>query len=303
MHQGILVIWKEKGMTSHDVVFKLRKILKMKKIGHTGTLDPQVEGILVLCLGKATKVVQLLTDSSKEYLGQITLGIATETEDAYGQIIKQEFIKAPLDTDVIDEMMASFVGEIKQIPPMYSAVKVNGKRLYEYARQGLEVERPERTAQIYRLERLNQPVYNDKAGTITWNFKVKCGKGTYIRTLAVDMGVALGYPAHMSQLVRTASGDYRQEDAWTLEEIQNLMENDHLEAAILPLETALKNLKSINISDSDYDKIKNGQVLAANYFNQEIDEATVLYYQQRALAIYQQHPHKSGLIKPQIMFE
>lgn len=140
--EGILPLWKERGLTSHDCVFKLRKILHMKKIGHSGTLDPDVDGILPICVGRATKVVEFLTDSGKVYEGEITLGYSTTTEDASGEIVDLTPVEKVLSNELIDSTMQTFIGEITQIPPMYSAVKVNGKRLYEYARNGETVERP-----------------------------------------------------------------------------------------------------------------------------------------------------------------
>ncbi len=185
---GILPLWKERGMTSHDCVFKLRKILHTKKIGHGGTLDPDVEGVLPICVGKGTKVIEYMVDSGKTYEGEITLGFATTTEDVSGEIVEKKPVTTPLSTEQIDQAMAEMTGEITQIPPMFSAVKVNGKRLYEYARNGEEVERPQRKATIYSFERTSEPIFNESAQTQSWRFKVVCGKGTYVRTLSVDTG-------------------------------------------------------------------------------------------------------------------
>lgn len=207
---GILPLWKEKGMTSFDCVFKVRRLLQTKKVGHSGTLDPEVDGVLPICVGKATKVVEYLLESNKVYQGEICLGIATETEDAHGEIVNQEEIITPFTIEEIDAMMETFKGEIIQIPPMYSAVKVNGKRLYEYARKGETVERPERRVKIYEFKRTSTPVYDEASKTQKWQFEVSCSKGTYVRTLAVDLGEKLGVPAHMSQLTRIKSGPFFQ---------------------------------------------------------------------------------------------
>lgn len=214
---GILPLWKERGMTSHDCVFKLRKILHTKKIGHGGTLDPDVEGVLPICVGKGTKVIEYMVDSGKTYEGEITLGFATTTEDVSGEIVEKKPVTTPLSTEQIDQAMAEMTGEITQIPPMFSAVKVNGKRLYEYARNGEEVERPQRKAMIYSFERTSEPIFNESAQTQSWRFKVVCGKGTYVRTLSVDTGKKLGYPAHMSDLTRTASGGLQAAQCLTLD--------------------------------------------------------------------------------------
>ena len=187
---GILPLWKEKGMTSFDCVYKVRKLLKTKKVGHSGTLDPEVDGVLPICIGKATKVVEYLHESNKVYQGEITLGFSTETEDAHGEIVSSSPIEIPFSIQEIDEKMQNFIGEITQIPPMYSAVKVNGKRLYEYARAGEEVERPVRKATIYNFRRISEPVYNEETKTQSWMFEVSCSKGTYVRTLSVDLGKA-----------------------------------------------------------------------------------------------------------------
>ena len=170
---GILPLWKERGMTSHDCVFKLRKILHTKKIGHGGTLDPDVEGVLPICVGKGTKVIEYMVDSGKTYEGEITLGFATTTEDVSGEIVEKKPVTTPLSTEQIDQAMAEMTGEITQIPPMFSAVKVNGKRLYEYARNGEEVERPQRKAMIYSFERTSDPflmnLLKHKVGGLKWS--------------------------------------------------------------------------------------------------------------------------------------
>ncbi|MEG1369799.1 MAG: tRNA pseudouridine(55) synthase TruB, partial [Carnobacterium sp.] len=192
--EGILPLWKERGMTSHDCVFKLRKILQTKKIGHTGTLDPDVDGVLPICVGRATKVVEYMMETGKAYVGEITLGFSTTTEDSSGEVVETKKVSEVPTIAEIDELMKKFEGIITQVPPMYSAVKVNGKRLYEYARNGETVERPERQATIKKFIRSSEPVFNENAGTVSWRFEVECGKGTYVRTLAVDLGEALGYP-------------------------------------------------------------------------------------------------------------
>lgn len=302
MFNGILPVWKAKGLTSHDVVFKLRRILKMKKIGHTGTLDPEVEGVLVICLGNATKLVETIMDSDKIYQGEITLGFSTETEDVHGTIVEQVAVTAPVSTELIDQKMAEFKGWVTQVPPYYSAVKVNGRKLYEYARAGETVERPERQVMVDHFKRTSEPVFDASEQTQQWEFEVKCGKGTYVRTLAVDLGKSLGYPSHMSQLTRTASGGFSGEEAYTLEEIQELMDQNQVESALQTISSALKDFPSLELTESQFVDVTYGKVLPYDYFDRPILEPTVLYYDQTVKAIYQPHPTKAGLIKPDKMF-
>lgn len=302
MFNGILPVWKEKGMTSHDVVFKLRKILKMKKIGHTGTLDPEVEGVLLVCLGQATKLVEYLMDGEKIYQGEITLGFSTETEDAHGDVVEEKRVNTPVSLEAIDQAMASFKGDITQIPPYYSAVKVNGRKLYEYARAGETVERPSRIARIDYFNRLNEGVYDSETQLQKWQFEVKCGKGTYVRTLAVDLGNKLGYPSHMSQLTRQATGGFDASQTHTLAEIQTKMDDNVVEEIIYPIEMALSQFPQVEMTEEQFSDVKNGKVFEDNYFGQTMTEATVLNYQRQVKAIYHPHPEQAGFIKPKKMF-
>ena len=182
---GIINLKKEAGMTSHDAVFKLRKILGTKKIGHGGTLDPDVVGVLPIAVGKATRLVEFMQEEGKVYEGEITLGCSTTTEDASGEQIAFSPVTEILDENLVDQVIASMVGEQTQVPPMYSAVKVNGRKLYEYARSGETVERPKRQVTIYNFERTGAIVY--EGDLARFPFRVKCSKGTYVRTLAVDL--------------------------------------------------------------------------------------------------------------------
>lgn len=297
---GLLPLWKERGMTSHDCVFKLRKILHTKKIGHGGTLDPDVDGVLPICIGKATKVIEYLTDSGKTYEGEITLGFSTTTEDRSGEKVESKRVGIPLEEEQIDAAMESFVGEITQIPPMYSAVKVNGKRLYEYARNNETVERPVRKAQIYRFERTSDIHWNETDGLLSWRFEVECGKGTYVRTLAVDTGKKLGYPAHMSDLTRTASAGMKKEQAITLQQVAYYMESGSIEAHLLPLEVGVARFKRVDISDDVWQKVKNGMRLEYNVF--QLDrmptEEIALFYRDQVVSIYQPNPKEKNKLKP-----
>ena len=232
---GIILINKPSGMTSHDVVNKLRKILKTKKVGHCGTLDPDATGVLVVCVNKATKVLQFLTSDSKEYIATLSLGTSTDTYDASGKVLeKKEY--SSLDKQVIIDCLNNFVGKQIQKPPIYSAIKVNGKKLYEYARNGEEVEIPTREVEINYLE-----IMEIKDNLI--KFKVGCSKGTYIRSLCFDLAKALGYPGHMQDLIRTKSGNFSIEKCYTLEQIENG------DFEYLSLEEALNSYRKIVIED------------------------------------------------------
>lgn len=296
--EGILPLYKPKGMTSHDCVFKLRKILRMKKIGHTGTLDPEVDGVLPICLGRATKVAEYITDAGKTYVGEVTIGYSTTTEDATGEVVKQEQIQRMITRKEILEVFAELTGEIVQTPPMFSAVKVNGKRLYEYARQGIEVERPSRTVNIYHM-RLLDDREQFEGDSISFQFEVSCGKGTYIRTLAVMIGEKLGFPAHMSQLTRTRSASLTLEDCYTFEDVETLFSEGEIHQALQPIEAALNDLPKYEIHDKLIEKVKNGSPLPIpKEFLDESGPIVLVTESGVALAIYQAHPTKEGIMKP-----
>lgn len=231
MMDGVLVVRKEKGFTSHDVVAKLRGILHMKKIGHTGTLDPDAQGVLPIVLGKATKLVDLLTDKEKTYEALLHLGIETDTQDITGTVLKEQ--KADVSEEEVLNAIRSFEGEYQQIPPMYSALKVNGKKLYELAREGKTVERTPRTVHFYKIDikEMCLPFVR---------FTVTCSKGTYIRTLCHDIGQKLGCGGCMEELTRTASGSFTYDDSLTLDEISTKMQEGTIEECIIPVEEVLK---------------------------------------------------------------
>lgn len=296
--EGLLPIWKEIGMTSHDVVYKLRKILQTKKIGHSGTLDPDVDGVLPIAIGKATKTIEYMMDSEKVYTGEITLGFSTTTEDRSGEIVDRKAVLEPITEEQIDGILNSFLGDIKQTPPMYSAVKVNGRRLYEYAREGKEVERPSRIARIDSFERTSSPEVNDEEHTVRFTFEVHCGKGTYVRTLAVDVGKALGYPAHMSQLTRESSGGFTRNQAFTLEEVKELMASGKIGEELFPLESALEHFPKHELTEDEYRIVKDGARLDREQYFSESDEKMVFMYKGKAVAIYGIHPTKDQVIKP-----
>lgn len=297
-YEGILPLYKPAGMTSHDCVFKLRKILKMRKIGHTGTLDPEVDGVLPLCLGRATRVAEYLTDADKVYEGEITLGVSTTTEDQTGEIVATKPITEQITKQQIEKVLNKLTGLIEQTPPLYSAVKVKGKRLYEYARAGLEVERPTREVNIYSFE-LKSPEKFYTGETIKFSFKVSCSKGTYVRTLAVMVGEMLGYPAHMSMLTRTSAGIINLSDCLTFSEVEAAVINSSFSKKLLPLEVALSHLPNYIINDKVTEKVKNGAVLPVPKQFENCHEPIVLKTECGvAIAIYMKHPRNSTLIKP-----
>ena len=245
-------------MTSHDAVFKLRKILQEKKIGHGGTLDPDVTGVLPIAIGKATRVIEYMTEAGKVYEGEITIGFSTTTEDASGDVVQTTPV-TELDEETVDMVMASFVGEITQIPPMYSAVKVNGKKLYEYARAGEEVERPQRQVTISEFVRTS-PIELEN-NTAKFTFRVACSKGTYVRTLSVDLGAKLGYASHMSALRRTASAGLTLDKALTLSQISEMVEAGDT-PFLLPIEFGVQDLPAVQVTEDDAKEISFGRFIA-----------------------------------------
>lgn len=297
---GIIPLWKERGMTSHDCVFKLRKILHTKKVGHTGTLDPGVEGVLPICIGTATRIAEYLTDAGKTYEAVISISRTTTTEDAEGETVLANTEMKSFSRAQIEEVLASLTGVISQTPPMYSAVKVNGKKLYEYARAGQEVERPTRQVTIHELVLLDDAQQFD-GEDVRFSVRVKCSKGTYIRTLAVQIGEALGYPAHMHELVRTASGSFSQTNCFTLAQVAELMEAGHIDEALLPVEHALRDYPYVEITADVEKQIHNGQVLPSHTLLTEHDKV-VFGKNEKAVAVYIAHPTKPGMMKPDKMF-
>ncbi|MCU9612061.1 tRNA pseudouridine(55) synthase TruB [Caldibacillus lycopersici] len=294
---GILPLWKPAGFTSHDCVMKVRKLLKTKKVGHTGTLDPSVTGVLPIAIGNATKVVQYIIEAGKSYEGVVTLGKSTTTEDQDGEVVAAKPIEKPITREEILAVLKQLTGEIVQVPPMFSAVKVNGKRLYEYAREGKTVERPERRVTIYELELLdNQESY--AGDTVSFPIRVKCSKGTYIRTLAVTIGEMLGYPTHMSKLVRTSAAGIVEEQCITLEDVAEAMERGTIQEKLLPIELTLEQLPKYEIHDTLAVGVKNGSVLPIPDFLENVEQPIAIYYEQKIIAIYKKHPTKTGLMKP-----
>ncbi|HKM04690.1 MAG TPA: tRNA pseudouridine(55) synthase TruB [Lachnospiraceae bacterium] len=265
MINGILNVYKEKGFTSHDVVAKLRWILKQKKIGHTGTLDPEATGVLPVCLGNGTKLCEMLSDKSKEYVAELLLGITTDTQDMTGTIItKKEVNITPLQAE---QAILSFLGSYHQIPPMYSALKVNGKKLYELARAGIEIEREARPLVIEELEilELNLPIVK---------FRVACSKGTYIRTLCYDIGEKLGCGGTMNALIRTKASIFELKDAFTLSQIEEMNDGGALLQEIHSVDSVFLHLRKMSIKKEFRKFLDNGNSLFLNQL--EIGECEIL---------------------------
>lgn len=233
MINGVINIYKIKGFTSHDVVAKLRGIMRQKKIGHTGTLDPDATGVLPVCLGSATKLCDMLTDKEKEYIARVKLGVTTDTQDMTGTVLSEK--KVDVTKEQVVEAIQFFVGPYEQIPPMYSALKVNGKKLYELAREGKEVERKARPVTIHYIEILDMDLPE-------LTIKVGCSKGTYIRTLCHDLGEKLGCGAAMASLERTKSGQFMKETAITLAELEEKLKDagekreEMIQSMVIPVE-------------------------------------------------------------------
>ena len=289
---GIINLKKEAGMTSHDAVFKLRKILGTKKIGHGGTLDPDVVGVLPIAVGKATRMVEFMQDEGKVYEGEITLGYSTTTEDASGEVVAEMPVLSPLDETVVDQAIASLTGTITQVPPMYSAVKVNGRKLYEYARAGEEVERPVRKVNIYEFTRTSEIRYEE--GLARFRFRVKCSKGTYIRTLFVDLGQKLGYAAHMSHLTRTSAAGLSLENALILEELAEKVAQGDL-SFLHPLEIGTGDLEKVELTVEEVGEVQVGRFIPVESDSKEL----AAFYQGKLVAILEK---REELYKPRKVF-
>lgn len=289
---GIINLKKEAGMTSHDAVFKLRKILGTKKIGHGGTLDPDVVGVLPIAVGKATRMVEFMQDEGKVYEGEITLGFSTTTEDASGEVVERTPVESPLDAAEVDRMIAQMVGEIEQVPPMYSAVKVNGRKLYEYARAGEEVERPVRRVTIYEFMRTSEISYEE--GLARFRFRVKCSKGTYIRTLSVDLGEKLGYAAHMSHLTRTSAAGLQLDDALTLEEISEKVDAGDFNF-LHPLEIGTGDLVKVFLTPEQAEEVRYGRFIEL----EQTEKQLAAFEGEKLLAILEK---RENLYKPRKVF-
>lgn len=250
MINGILNIYKQKGYTSHDVVARLRGITKQKKIGHTGTLDPDAEGVLPVCLGRATKVCDLLTDKDKVYETVLLLGKVTDTQDISGKVLEEKETQNLTETQV-RTCIQGYIGAYEQLPPMYSALKVNGKKLYELARAGIEVERKKRSVTIYDIQIIEMELPRVR-------MRVHCSKGTYIRTLCHDIGADLGVGGCMEFLLRTKVSCFELEDSLKLEEIENCVQEGRLNEILLPVDRLFEEARAVFVKSKYEALVLNG---------------------------------------------
>lgn len=296
MYDGIINIYKEKGFTSHDVVAKLRGILRMKKIGHTGTLDPDAEGVLPVCVGKATKLCELLLEKSKTYQATFILGLTTDTQDISGNVLKESDVNVTRED--IEKVIMSFVGGYDQIPPMYSALKVNGKKLYELAREGKEVERKPRRVVLDNIDILD---ISDDLKHIT--IRVDCSKGTYIRTLCHDIGEKLGCGACMESLLRTKVDMYELDKALKLCEVETLVKEDSLNQHIVVIEDILNNYPKVNVVKNADKLLYNGNKLNfKSVVPRNVKESVRVYDSKDNFVALYEYDNKYNEYKPIKMF-
>lgn len=285
---GILIVNKPKGYTSRDIVNIISKKLNTKKVGHTGTLDPIAEGLLVVPIGRALKISELLTSEKKEYIAKVILGYETDMLDITGKEIKRNIPN--VDKDKLIEVLNSFIGKYNQEVPMYSAVKVNGRKLYEYARSNIQIKPPSKIVEIYSISLLEEPIYKDD--TVEFTMKCEVSKGTYIRSLIRDIAYKLSTYGTMKELIRTKQGSFLLEDAFTLEDIQK----DNYK--LLSIKEALPNIKITKIDDKTLKQVKNGMVLD-KFFEEEI--SLLVDKDGREIAIYKDIGN--GKVKPYKMIE
>ncbi len=281
---GLIVVNKEKGWTSRDVVNKISSIFDTPKVGHTGTLDPLAQGVLVVALNEGVKLVDLLVSENKEYIAEVQPGILTDTLDLEGKVLEQK--NYHLDKEKIISVLNSFLGKSKQEVPLHSSVKVNGRRLYDYARNNLEVELPKRDIEVFAIELLEM-----KDDSFT--FKVSVSKGTYIRSLIRDIGVKLDIPCTMKNLIRTKQGPYRLEDSYTLEEIASG------NYKLISFYDALKDYPKVEVNSYIANKIKNGRILENRYQDKKI---VFVNSQKDVLAIYEVYDKDKTKVKPLKVF-
>lgn len=281
MLNGILVIDKDSGMTSADVVYHLRKALHIRKIGHAGTLDPEVTGVLPIAIGQATKLIEMMHTRPKAYIGSGLFGYRTDSYDTEGKVLEEKKLTEAFSALEIQDKMHSFKGTITQVPPIYSAVKVNGKHLYEYAREGIEVERPKREVEVYKYDLTRKPEFDSEKGEESFSFQIECSKGTYVRSLVNDLGEKMNTPAVMTHLRRVASSGFDISQAVKLDEI---IKNPEKAAELIqPIDAFFKDYETIDLNEGKWLKVKNGALISL-----KTDAKSVaLRYNGRVKAIYQ----------------
>lgn len=292
MLNGIVVVNKPRGVTSSDCVYKLRKILQIRKIGHAGTLDPEVNGVLPIAIGQATKLIELMHEKPKSYIGSGMFGRSTDSYDLDGKTIAEEKIITPFTKSEIIAGMKQLTGKLEQVPPIYSAVRVNGKRLYEYARENIPVERPKRKVNVYSYELTKDPEYDPLEKTESFDFAFRCSKGTYVRSLVNDLGEKLGVPAVMTSLTRTSSSGYDLNQAVDLETIE--AEVDTPEKWLQPIDSFFAELPQLQLSPDQFKRVSNGASINLNTSYAKV----ALVYNGHIKAIYQR---QGKIYRPEMM--
>lgn len=262
MLNGIVVLNKDRGMTSSDCVYKLRKLLHIRKIGHAGTLDPEVNGVLPIAIGQATKLIELMHQEPKAYIGTGMFGTATDSYDLDGHVTEAKEVERPFTIEEIVEGMNKLTGKLEQVPPIYSAVRVNGMRLYEYARKNIPVERPKREVEVFNYQLTNDLRYDKKNKTQSFDFAIKCSKGTYVRSLVNDLGEELKMPAVMTSLTRIASSGFNINHAVSLSYIAE--NTDNPEKWLQPIDEFFKDYQNIVLTQNQFNRVKNGATIKLN---------------------------------------
>jgi tRNA pseudouridine55 synthase len=295
IYDGVLPVLKPAHWTSHDVVARIRRIIGVKRIGHTGTLDPLVTGVLPICIGRATRMVEYIQELPKTYEATLTFGYCTDTEDSSGTTLHQINPKdVSISESQIQHVLPQFHGDIEQLPPMYSAVKVNGQKLYTLARKGYEIERPTRQVTIHQLTVLNFDAQANPYPQL--KLRITCSKGTYIRTLCVDIGKVLGYPAVMSDLIRTVSGGFSIDQTLTLEQIVEQHEAGTLAQLMVAPDQAVQHMPNVTIDEQQSVRARNGlrihcESLVAGIYR-------VYDHNQKFIGLFQAQPETAEL-KPE----
>ncbi|MGX4763365.1 tRNA pseudouridine(55) synthase TruB [Holzapfeliella sp. JNUCC 72] len=295
MLSGVIVLYKTKGMTSTDCVRDMRRVLQMKKVGHGGTLDPSVEGILPIAIGQATKIIDLMQTHDKTYIGEAILGFETDTEDLDGEVTKSQDVETPYSEEEIVAAMAQLTGDVEQLPPMYSSVKIKGRRLYDYARNNIPVERPIRHIKVSKYAKIGQSTYDEQNKQQRFKFEITCSKGTYVRTLIKQLGDILGVPAVMSSLTRAKSAGFGLKDAVLLETLKEQPEKapDY----VVPLERFFEDQPAYHLSDKEFEMVQNGAKLK---FPIDV-ERLCLYHNRKIKAIYKKDVKHPPLYRPEMM--
>ena len=306
---GVLIIDKPEGLTSHDVVSRCRRILKIKRIGHTGTLDPFATGVLVILVGKATRLAQFLDKDVKEYEAVVRFGFETDTGDRTGS--PKSKVQSPKSVSVkeIQKVLPDFRGEIEQTPPMYSAKKIEGKKLYELARKGIEIERKPVKVMIFELEIFPQKIFNSaekKKGdfglwTLDFGLRISCSAGTYIRTLAEDIGRRIGTGAHLVELRRIRAGKFDLSKAVTIEKLEEIASRGELDKILIPMNEVLSHLPRILLSEDEIAKTRNGLKLKRNDFEIEDNQPVRMTDARGNLVAVGFYDEKYKTIQPKIV--